>query len=368
MRATAVIGANYGDEGKGLITDYLASPETVVVRFNGGAQAGHTVVSSAGRHVFSHFGAGTFSGAETYLAKHFVLNPLLFYKEVHKLLPRIKSFPIVAADPRCYVTTPYDMIINQAIEDHRQHARHGSCGVGFGETIERNKYPTFRLLLSDLTDEATVKDKLRIIRDSWLPERFREYGMKPLSKDDPILDNRHLLKVLKAFLKFGEEIRPMGAEFLVGKDIIFEGAQGLALDMDSFDFPHVTRSNTGLVNVAPLVKVLNLELHVIYVTRTYLTRHGAGPLPGERELGIKDKTNVEHPYQGLLRFAPLDVKAMEKRINHDAKFIPEATKSIAVTCLDQVPNPIEIHERISDSFNIKVVSRGPKSSDVSIEP
>ena len=85
--AHVVIGANYGDEGKGLMTDYLADKyqAEVVVRFNGGAQAGHTVVTPAGqRHVFSHFGSATLSGSRTFLSKHFVANPILFLKEKMK--------------------------------------------------------------------------------------------------------------------------------------------------------------------------------------------------------------------------------------------------------------------------------------------
>ena len=77
-QASVVIGANFGDEGKGLMTDFLSEPEGVVVRFNGGAQAGHTVTEPGGtRHVFHHYGAGAFKGASTFLSRHFVSNPLL---------------------------------------------------------------------------------------------------------------------------------------------------------------------------------------------------------------------------------------------------------------------------------------------------
>src|SRR5258708_6994888 len=106
-RATVVIGANYGDEGKGKMVDYLVSQitnEKVVVRFNGGAQAGHTVMLPDGkRHIFSHFGSGTLANAQTYLAKHFVCNPILFWKE-YRQLSELSITPKVAVDPRCFVT------------------------------------------------------------------------------------------------------------------------------------------------------------------------------------------------------------------------------------------------------------------------
>lgn len=113
--ATVVIGANWGDEAKGKMVDYfasLASGPTVVVRHNGGAQAGHTVLTPDDkRHVFSHFGSGTLAGAATYLARHFVCNPLVFWKESRELIA-LGAAPVMAADPRCFVTTPYDMLIN----------------------------------------------------------------------------------------------------------------------------------------------------------------------------------------------------------------------------------------------------------------
>ena len=89
MKISVVIGANYGDEGKGLATDYLASQGTksLVVRFNGGAQAGHTVVTPDGcRHVFHHFGSGVFAEADTFLSKFFIVNPILFRTEFEETL------------------------------------------------------------------------------------------------------------------------------------------------------------------------------------------------------------------------------------------------------------------------------------------
>lgn len=364
MRATAVIGANYGDEGKGLVTDWLASPDSVVVRFNGGAQAGHTVVSSAHRHVFSHFGAGTLSGASTYLGKHFVLNPLLFYQEALSLGKCINEFPALACDPRCYVTTPYDMIINQLLEDSRKSARHGSCGIGFGETIERNRYPAFRLLKSDLDNPSRVREKLRLIRDEWLPARLYELHIERLPYNDSRLDNRMLLRTFDLFDKFAEEVQSAGLEFLANKSIIFEGAQGLALDMDNGAFPHVTRSNTGLKNIVPIVKALRLDLDVIYVTRAYFTRHGAGPLPGETNIEFEDKTNVENAYQGKIRFAPFDLISMAKRIEQDIQIFPSAKSSIALTCLDQVSNPDTIKHEIESTYNIMLESWGPSADHV----
>jgi adenylosuccinate synthase len=146
----AVIGGQLGDEGKGLITDFLSNHLTLVVRFNGGAQAGHTVVLPDGRrHEFHHFGAGCFKAACTLLSRHFIVNPLLYAKEYHS--PELKGIrKTVYVDPRCRVTTPLDMMLNTLVEERRGAQRHGSCGVGINETVTR--------CWSDYGQPLTVQD------------------------------------------------------------------------------------------------------------------------------------------------------------------------------------------------------------------
>ena len=166
MKARAVIGSNYGDEGKGLITDYLCHKyeSDIVVRSNGGAQAGHTVETPKGdRHVFGHFSSGFFNGATTYLSKYFVANPFLFWKEYH-ILSKYRLDNRVLFDPRCIITTPYDMLINQMIEDRRGENKHGSCGVGFGETIQRNLDPEYSLYYWQIR-ELGLCEKIEEIRN-----------------------------------------------------------------------------------------------------------------------------------------------------------------------------------------------------------
>ena len=162
-----VIGAGYGDEGKGLMTDYLASKgKSTVVRFNGGAQASHTVVRGI-RHAFSHFGAGALAGADTFLSKFFVVNPFLFKKEREVLHEKGVQLTTVAIDKECLVTTPYDIITNQLLEHVRDHQSHGSCGVGFGATIDRHeKNPSLTIKVSDmLCGEQYLRAKLDCIRE-----------------------------------------------------------------------------------------------------------------------------------------------------------------------------------------------------------
>lgn len=371
--ATVIIGAGFGDEGKGLMTDYHAAPagrDALVVRFNGGAQAGHTVVDPGGhRHVFSHFGAASFAGAATYLSRFFVLNPLLYFKEAEQLARHGVS-PRVLADSACPVTTPYDMLINQLVEQARGTGRHGSVGVGFGETIERNLDPRYAITLADLSDHDRLLARLRAIRNEWVMPRLTALGVTSLPDDRKrLLQSESLLENFLADTQdFLSAIEPCGLDVLaVARHVVFEGAQGLLLDQDRGTFPHVTRSNTGLKNVLTLADEAGIEsLDVVYVSRAYKTRHGAGPLSHAfktdgRNMSlttghthtdhapasiswpcIEDRTNVDNDYQGGLRFGLLDIDGLARDIHEDlcdARARPHIAVShrLAMTCLDQLP-------------------------------
>ena len=165
-KAIVVIGAGYGDEGKGLMTDYFcrsAPSNPLVIRFNGGAQAGHTVVTEDGRrHVFSHFGSGEFAGARTYLSDDFIVNPIKFREEYNTLYSKHVR-PITYISENCRITTPYDMILNQCIETCRSN-RHGSCGLGIFTTIQRHN--DISVTINDLQkmDYNEVKSFLREVQ------------------------------------------------------------------------------------------------------------------------------------------------------------------------------------------------------------
>lgn len=347
----AVIGANYGDEGKGLITDYLCRTEgaDVVVRFNGGAQAGHTVVAPGGhRHVFSHFGSGTLAGVPTMLSQFFVINPMLYVKERSELKNTLtamgRAMPLVYASPDCRVTTYADMLINQQMELQRGANRHGSCGVGFNETLKRNGVAP--LSMRDLWHYALTNDSQPIERcvetvmSSWARHRIG----RTIRREDLMGEYLAACRLLAQEVKY--------ARIEQFRDPIFEGAQGLLLDRDNRrDFPHLTNSKTGLHNVRKLWG--DRIIIPYYVSRTYLTRHGAGPLPGEDPyMHFEDDTNHAGPWQGPLRFAPLD-ELLLIRIFNDAGVV----FNLVLTHCDQVPP--------SETATLYVY--GPKATDVMTE-
>lgn len=361
MSAYAVIGANYGDEGKGLITDYLCRRENadLVVRFNGGAQAGHTVVTPEGlRHVFGHFGSGTLAGVPTFLSRFFVCNPALFVSELDRLmaLPGFIATPKVHVDSDCLVTTPWDMMINQAVEKARGFDRHGSCGVGFGETIERSMW--FDPIKAGELGDKLLRKRVNRILNEWLPLRAAELRLGPLDITDAEAITDRFLQDCNTFFNhcvFCVNEEPLRSS----KRIIYEGAQGLLLDMNAPSFPHVTRSKTGIINAAALHKE-RTKLIPVYVTRTYLTRHGAGPLEHETKFPAhifqKDKTNLTHPFQGGLRYAPLVWHEMDRRIRSDSR--KHFGAQVAVTWADVEPVPEECKSQAD------MISYGPTAMHV----
>lgn len=323
----AVIGANFGDEGKGLMTDYFANKfitdnkKCIVVCSNGGAQRGHTVVTPSGtRHVFHHFGSGTLTGADTYLPEYYVANPMIFMEEYQTL--KDKNINIFV-NPNCLCTTPYDMMLNQIIEESRGDNKHGSCGVGVWETIVRNGF-TFGGMLKMKDKELRLH--LRQIRTRYLEYRLRQEGLRrPDDWRDLILSNKLLEHYISDLREMQSKIRIADNNILRKyTGIVFENGQGLLLDQNIYDKDHSTPSNTGSTNIYEILSSTfnDYNLEVCYVSRSYLTRHGNGPMesecdPEEINPMIYDHTNVWNKHQGYIRYGKLNINNMFVRAEED---------------------------------------------------
>lgn len=345
MKATAVIGSMFGDEGKGRIVDQLVYDSKslcAVVRYNGGAQAGHRVELNDGRkHSFSHVGAGSFGSAPTFLSKFFIANPFLFSIEI-KNLNTLYVNPVIFIDPQSPLTTYYDMLLNRDTETARGHNRHGSCGYGVSETVHRLCNTPYHIYAHHLSDMVQFKKILANIRQIYFVNRLNELGLEN-KYDDQILDiaDAEYIKNVALFAMC-VKIRPVSIlnQF---DEIIFEGAQGLGLDERHKYFPHVTRSKTGIDNIQIICNELSIgKIDGIYVSRTYATRHGNGPFPTENPaMDLKDPANPESEWQGRMRFGDFDHGLITLNIKKDlarGKNI-EIAPSMAFTCADQFPVP-----------------------------
>ena len=233
-----VIGSAFGDEGKGLMTDYFCNQKPFIedalnIRFCGGSQAGHTVVTPDGvRHVFSHFGAGILNNnVATYLNKDFIVNPIIFWKEYNKLI-KLGIKPKVYLHPQCKITLPFDMMVNQMIERYRGDNRHGSCGLGINETLVRNKTLNIDNTVSNAHINSYMDDFMDTVRAEYSVDRLKELGVKNISLQDmELLNNktiqRNYIRQFNDMLNYCEIV---GDEILDKfNTLVFEGSQGLLL-------------------------------------------------------------------------------------------------------------------------------------------
>ncbi len=315
----AVIGKNFGDEGKGMAVDYLAAhnPKTLVVRHNGGAQSGHTVDLPEKRFVFHELSSGSFRGADTLWAD-------TFFPDIYKLGEEVEAFrqvsglvPTIYAHPDAQITLIDDVLLNMAVEEARGEARHGSCGMGIYEAQCRGE-AGFAITMGELwnMEEVDFIKRLQKIREEYLPKRMRELEltMESLGEYKELLENSGVLEnaaaQMRSNLSYIHLAEDTAALLYNYEQVIFENGQGLLLDSENEQYaPHVTASRTGLHNPCKFLDRYGLQPdEVVYVTRSYVTRHGAGPLSYEckpESLGIQepDLTNVENKWQGSLRYA-----------------------------------------------------------------
>lgn len=356
-KCSVIIGGLFGDEGKGHMVDICANElSTLNVRFNGGAQASHTVVTPDGkRHAFRHFGSGTFAGAVTYLSKDFIVNVFAFSVERRKLYAKFGIIPGVYVHHGSIVTTLPDIYINQMIEKLRGKDRHGSCGMGINETVERSKFADYLVTVQDLLNLEQLRKKLARIQFEYVPMRLElEYGLsfKDLPKSyQKKLSNKENIDMSLFYAKeFTDNVQIVDDYILNRYDnVVFEGAQGLLLDQNCRAYwPHVTTSNTGISNVMGILNDLKFtgDISMYYMSRCYATRHGEGPFSSETKhipyRRIVDLTNVPNEYQGNLRFGLLDVDTLSEAINNDLKNLDRDAKVfLTFTCTDQLDDVAE---------------------------
>ena len=347
-KAYAVIGAGFGDEGKGLMTDYFCrrGGSVINIRSNGGAQAGHTVCTAGGkRHIFSHIGSGSFAGADTYLSGYFILNPMLFSRELQILGADAGRIFI---DRQCIITLPCDMLLNQFAETVRGSNRHGSCGVGIFETIVRSRDSRYRLEFGDIlkADRNAVRSAMHKIHAEYCIRRADELGITGAVRAEltDMLANANLTEhYIDDLYAMAAVCAAADAQIIEEYDTaVFEGAQGLMLDQNRADyFPHLTPSNTGMQNIRAILDRLEpRDTEICYVIRSFYTRHGAGRFDTESKdiadaYGLYDRTNAPNAFQGVFRYGWFDLPAFTGSLALDRKYAAAGERiAVAVTHLD----------------------------------
>lgn len=345
-----VQGLGFGDEGKGTMTEFLAKDNkaSLVVRFNGGAQAAHNIVTPDGKHhTFSQWGSATLIGANTALSKHVLIDPIAMLPEAAHLQTLGVSDPweMLRVDPNCPVITPYHRYMNRIREDARGYSRHGSTGVGIGECMsDLLKYGRENVpVAADLKHREVLRKKLKFIQEVQLrklkeivdPISLARVGFSSLEQDpDEVVLRYDLVSNflgVEPTLDILEEVIHRA-----GKNVVFEGAQGVLLHEYYGFHPHTTWSDTTFKNANELLKSAgfgaDIEVERVGVVRTYMTRHGAGPLPTEFSAGNHNSHdhNGFSRYTGSMRVGYFDIPLIAYALD-----VIGDIDSLAVTHLDK---------------------------------
>lgn len=312
--AAIVTDLGFGDSGKGTTTEWLVRRcrATRVVRYNGGAQAGHNVVTEDGRHhTFAQLGAGSFvEGVETHLSRFMVVHPggllqeleLLESKGVAQLAGRL------TVSPQARLISPFQQAANRLRELARGSGRHGSCGVGVGECVSDSlTHPEDCIRAADLANLNLLRRKAQAQQERKRAEF--EVLRRELSKEPAARGEWRLLESGAAVLGWLERlerlrqiltVRPL--QLQPEERVVFEGAQGVLLDEWRGFHPYTTWSTCTFDNALQLLEGWKGQVVRLGVLRSYATRHGAGPFPTEDPvLDWKEPHNGHGPWQGRFR-------------------------------------------------------------------
>lgn len=356
MSRTAIIvaGLGFGDEGKGTTIDFLARRMSAhtVVRYNGGAQAAHNVITGGGRHhTFAQFGSGAFvPGVRTHLSRHMLIQPLAMINESKHLIELGVDdiWQRTSVHKKAVVITPFHRAANRLREWLRGQSRHGSCGIGVGEAkVDFLNHGDRVLLAEDLHSSEFILRKLDFIR-ALHQQEFEQYAYLFLADDairpewEVLCDKGLANTMVQIYREFVALVNIVGDDFekqIFDRDgvILFEGAQGVLLDEVHGFQPHTTWSDVTFRNAEQMLVLHGYDGVVkrLGIMRVHTTRHGAGPLPTE-DLNLTETISELHNgtgrWQGDFRFGWFDSMLMKYACE-----VVGGVDGIVLTCADMLP-------------------------------
>ena len=276
-----VIGAQWGDEGKGKVSDYLAQNSDIVVRYQGGNNAGHSIQFNNQKYALKHIPSGIFNPkTKNIMAQGMVINPKMLIDEINELESKgIKDYQLFISD-RAHVILPYHLDMDQALEDLKASVdpkkmigttkkgigpayedKAGRIGIRFGDFINPKAFK------SALEDALLVKNKI-----------LAAFGIKPYTVDQIFDEYRAYAKRLASMVTETGDM--LAKEMESGKSVVFEGAQGVMLCIENGTYPFVTSSSPTASSI-PLATGLNVSYinQVTGIVKAYTTRVGSGAMP-----------------------------------------------------------------------------------------
>jgi adenylosuccinate synthase len=277
--ATVIVGAQWGDEGKGKIVDLLAQESDVVCRYQGGPNAGHTIIVDGETFKIRQVPSGIISGKTCVIGAGCVVDPEVLLTELDELEARGLDPSVVVVSGNAHLIMPWHVAIDQAGERRLGKLQIGTTRRGIGPAYA-DKAARIGIRVQDVLDPKILRQKIEVAlaeKNVWLE---RVYEAEPFELED----------VAARYERYAQRLRPyVGDTSLLvdralreGKEVLFEGAQAVLLDLDHGTYPFVTSSSTVAANAAGGIGIGPTRIdRVIGVAKAYVTRVGAGPFPTE---------------------------------------------------------------------------------------
>lgn len=335
-----VLGAFFGDEGKGQCVNNLCTEDTIVVRFSGANQVGHNVLHEGIQHCFRNFGSGTLKGVPTYWSSYCVCDLHTLLLEMNELYQKGIT-PKIVFSPFCELVTPFDVINQWNNTDNRQH---GTVGTGFKSVLDRVKNG-YSLTFADARDLLILKEKVYNIGRYYY--KIEDNSVPSINLNDWITAVNRMANTF--------EIKNIGYlnKF---KNIVFEGSQGILLDQKHGVMPFCTPSNTTSKNAFEILRRLNRTEYPIvnYVCRPYITRHGNGPLLTTTPMiNIEDCNNQWNDFQKDLRACEFDIDLLEHSIDIDMLYSGSAIHNVVFSHGTEVSKELKYSVEELDVFVVR---------------
>jgi adenylosuccinate synthase len=280
MPAVAIIGGQWGDEGKGKVIDLLAEKTNVVVRFSGGNNAGHTVINKFGEFKMHLIPSGIFyPGVVCLIGSGVVIDPAALLSEVETIKKHGISVENLFVSDRAHLIMPYHILLDGLEEKARGKGAIGTTLKGVGPAFV-DKTARMGIRVCDLLDKETFKRRLSQVLEHKNSLITRLYDAPPLSLDE----------VYQKYCQYGEQIAPFVRETDVilrealrkGEKVLLEGAQGSMLDLDFGTYPYVTSASVGGTSLSMGLGIGSMKIDgIVAVFKAYTTRVGGGPFPTE---------------------------------------------------------------------------------------
>lgn len=361
MSAFIVLGAQWGDEGKGKMTDYLAEEANVVVRYQGGNNAGHTVEVGEKQYKLHLIPSGILHDEKlNVIGNGVVVDPKAFFTEIDYLKEEgVKVTPekLIVSD-RAHVIMPYHKVLDKLKEKARGKNDIGTTGKGIGPCYT-DKFERCGIRVCDLIDKEVFKEKLKDNIEMKNKYIVNVLGGEPLSFEE----------IYEEYSNYGEELKPFVKDTSVrvyneikeDKTVLFEGAQGMLLDIDYGTYPYVTSSNTTAGVVANGVGIgPNMITNAVGIAKAYTTRVGKGPFPTELEdetgEWIREKGHEYGVTTGRSRRCGwLDIVILKTSVR------VSGLTSLAVTKIDTLAGLEKVKMCVGYKFNDEIIDYFPAS-------